>query len=54
MLENRTAASAVRRPAVDLRAPLEGDHGFLDAPFMHEPAAETMTAAGGDDGSFHV
>jgi hypothetical protein len=54
MLENRTAASAVRGPAVDLRATLEGDDGLLDASFVDEPGPETVTATGGGDGSFHV
>ncbi|MFI5349478.1 MAG: hypothetical protein ACHQ2Z_08035 [Elusimicrobiota bacterium] len=44
MLENLAAAAAVRGPAIDLRAFLEGQNGLLGASFKRGPGAETVTA----------
>jgi hypothetical protein len=54
MLDDLTAAAAVRGPAVDLRAPFEGENGLFRASFQDGPGAMTVTASGSGDDSLHM
>jgi hypothetical protein len=42
---NLAAAAAVRGPAIDLRAFLEGENGLFRAAFQSGPRAKAVTAA---------